>query len=145
MSDYRDKLTLDEMGRNDLDMFRYYESKKLRKREFLDMYKAGSFITACLAKSLKKLGITEEGTAMIFCGMMQSEGKKAAIEELKIEVELRLYENNDFEHGAWQRGFYIYKNGELVDFISKAQVNKPSFLALNPIPTLDVYTTVMPD
>jgi len=145
MTDYRDKYTLDEMAENDLEMFRHCENKRLIKKEFNNKTHAGNYILACLSRSLKRLGITEEGTAIIFCGLMQSEQKVAGIEGLGIEIELRTYDNGNYEHGKWQRGFYIYKNGELVDFVSKAQVRKPSFLELNPTPVLSVYTTVKPD
>lgn len=114
-NDYRDNMTLDEMGANDGEMSK--EAIKNAKRYyFVTQNEAFKFRGACLKDSLTYLGIHLSATVnpKFVDKMLKGNG-------VQVENREHHYQGPD----AWRNGLYIYKRGELVAFISVIVEGKP--------------------
>jgi len=115
MTDYRDKLTLDEMGENDLAMTEDAAEKSVKKH-FYTKSEAIKYQAACVKQAIESTGVR------ILPGM----GPKQAGAQLKwhnVQIETRRkYKGDD----VWRCGVYIYKKGELIAFVSQAFYSKDS-------------------
>jgi len=112
--DYRDNMTLDEMGANDIEMAKD-AIKKAKRYKFFTAIKAVHFMQRCIIDTLAYLGIkgiTPNTHPKVAQRMMDSR-------QIVIETRTR-YEGED----VWRNGTYIYKKGELVTFISEVMVAK---------------------
>ncbi len=127
LSDYRDKLTLNDVADNDLEMVK--DAVKNAKRYFFeDANQAMAFVGKCVQTTLNH------------CGLLILEGMKAELVQKKMDKKKIIVENRSkkwsgqpFYTGedAWRNGLYIYKSGELVAFISSVSMEKPSPIAIN--------------
>ncbi len=118
---YADKLTLDEISENDLEMTKD-AIKNANKYHFgHDMQRAAIFIRECLALTLKRLGVkvpvapppnligSQEGRARHVANLDK------ALHKNQIRIEHR---NQYVGRMIWRCGIYVYQRDELVCFIS---------------------------
>lgn len=104
---WKDDRTLDEMATTDAEMLeRCY--KKSDHYDFKTVYQCQRFIAECLRATLKKFGIEISGAA-------NPAAVDAAMRTHGVKVEHRLDYHGDDQ---WKKGLYIYKDSELVAFIS---------------------------
>jgi hypothetical protein len=116
---YIEKLTLDEIADNDLEMTRD-AIKNASKHHFgHDMNKAVAFIREALGKTLVHLGVSHPappGNSRSREAMMRHAAKiDREMKERQIRIEHR---NNYKGDDMWRCGLYIYQRDELVTFIS---------------------------
>jgi hypothetical protein len=116
VSDYRDNLTLDEIGANDIEMTKD-AIKNANKYEFgNNKKKAADFTKHCMKCTLNHLGVSpgvppkDQLGRLRFAKRADQMMKKAGV----VIEQRKDYDGNDM----WRRGIYIYKNGELAAFIS---------------------------
>jgi hypothetical protein len=111
---YRDDMTLGDIAVNDKEM-QDVAIRNANRYFFVSMKRAAFFIGDCLKKTLDRLGVRIlEGMHPKFVDRM--------LTNHKVEVENRKhYEGQD----AWKQGLYIYKDGELVTFISTVVEGRP--------------------
>lgn len=127
VSDYRDKLTFDEVILNDEEMAKYAvknsEPKEFRLEEMAKMYRR-----VCVKMTLERCGVT-------YIKGMPPDRYQKKMDAAKIVVENREKDpwGRPFYKGenAWRNGVYVFKNGELVAFISIPQEEIPSQFAIN--------------
>lgn len=111
---YREDMTIDEIKVNDKEM-QAVAIRNANRYFFVEMHQAAHFIGDCLKKTLDYLGVViGPKTHPKFVDRM--------LKKNKVEVENRKhYKDQD----AWKQGLYIYKDGELVTFISTIVEGKP--------------------
>jgi hypothetical protein len=115
MTDYRDNLTLGEIGENDLEMVKD-AIKNANKYSFKNKQSAMLFIRHCMDCTLLHLGITPpKPTKNQFANKRQAQILDQAMKKANVKIEGR---NNYHGNDMWRRGIYIYKDGVLVAFIS---------------------------
>ena len=116
-SDYRDKMTRDELAGNDHEMAKiairdsrayYFDLKFDLRTGLLDIRVPMAFIGRCIQMTHNRCGI------MILEGMDERTIKKL-LKKSNVQTETR-----DFYKGEnmWRNGVYIFKDGELAAFIS---------------------------
>ncbi|MHC4417212.1 MAG: hypothetical protein ACYSU6_01355 [Planctomycetota bacterium] len=105
--DYRDDMTLSEMAENDAYMVEE-RIKGASSYFFISMSQALKFVHACMKKTLDRLGVkVRPDSEPRFVDRM--------LKNRKVQVEHRnKYKGVD----GWRNGIYIYKDGELIAFIS---------------------------
>jgi len=119
LSDYRDKLTLDEVAENDIEMVEY--AIKNSKRYFFNtQQQALAFVGRCIQMTMNH------------CGLMILEGMSAPLVQERMDKECIQIESRKHYAGdnSWRNGAYITKKGELVAFISVPTLLIPSPLAI---------------
>ena len=106
-----DNRTLDEIRANDIDNIGHITKHELKEHLFSSKSKAGPFIGTCLFARLRKLGvkIDQHVDERFVDRMLKKHG---------IKVENRPY---DEPEDKWREGLYIYKDNEIVGFISHPQ------------------------
>lgn len=114
-TDYRDDMTLAEMGLNDGEMQKD-AIKNADRVYFVSHEMAKSFRVRCLKSALDRLGAA-------FTHRTDPKFVDKILNRQKVVVENREahYQGSD----AWKNGLYVYKRGELVNFISVVVEGKP--------------------
>ncbi len=117
--DYRDNMLIDDIASNDMEMLRD-AIKNASKHHFgRDMNKAVRFVQDCVARTFRRLGMTNPQPPPN-CNSQMARARFAAkldmeMREKGVKIERRNhYTGND----QWRCGIYIYQRGELVAFIS---------------------------
>ena len=127
LSDYRDKMTFDEVAANDIEMAKD-AIKNANRYFFKDAQQALAFVGKCVQTTLNH------------CGLLILENMPAELVQKKMDKEKIIVENRTKNHfgqpfyageDAWRNGLYIYKAGELVAFISSVSMEKPSPIKIN--------------
>lgn len=134
-ADYRDHLTLDENESNDNEMAKY-AVKNAKRYFFTTPVKAQAFMGKCIQMTLIRCGlIIEPG--------MPADLVQGRMEANKIQIENRngLYHGDDI----WKSGLYIFKEGELVAFVSLPMQEQPSQFAIDRTPKIFVITNAVID
>lgn len=112
---YADKLTLDELASNDLEMAKDAIKNSNRYHFGRDKRKALIFIRTCVDATLKKLGIKVDVPQTKEAQAIYAMALDKAMREKQIRIEHRnRYRGSD----VWRCGLYIYHRDELVAFIS---------------------------
>ncbi len=118
-STYTDKLTLDEIAENDMQMLRDAIKNASKYTFGMDMKKAILFVRDCIDRTLKSLGITSPqpppncNSKAARARLAAKIDKEMADRQVKIE-----YRNKYTGADQWRCGVYIYQRDELVAFIS---------------------------
>ena len=104
---WKDDRTLDEMATTDAEMLdRCY--KQANRYNFKSVNQCKAFMGECVKATLAKFGIDLSITA-------NPDALDAAMKHHDVKVEHRV----DYDkENAWKKGIYIYKDSELVAFIS---------------------------
>ncbi len=113
---YREKMTLDEIKVNDREM-QDISIKNANRYYFVTYKEAKNFIGGCLKTTLDRLGVT-------IVPNMHAGFVDRMLKNNKVEIEerdQRFYKGKE----AWKQGLYIYKDGEMVTFISVIVEGKP--------------------
>ena len=112
---YTDKLTIDEIADNDLEMTRDAIKQASKYGFGKDKMKALGFVKDCVDKTLKRLGITVNPPAT-----KEAKAKYAQwLDNEMVMRQIRIEHRNRYRRSdAWRCGIYIYQRDELVAFIS---------------------------
>jgi hypothetical protein len=111
----QDKLTLDEIADNDLEMVKDAITNANKYPFGRDIRKAKLFIRHCLNCTLKHLGITVTVPKNQFAKKRYEKILDEQMAKARVKIENRKkYAGND----VWRNGIYIYKDDVLVSFIS---------------------------
>jgi hypothetical protein len=115
MNNYTDKMTLSEIGENDVEMVKD-AIKNANKYSFgTNKAKAQAFIKHCLDCTLKHLGFIVTLPKGKFAQKIYANNFINQMENSGVKIETRKnYTGKDY----WRRGIYIYKDDVLVAFIS---------------------------
>lgn len=106
-SDYRDDMTLSEMAENDAYM-QAVAIKDAQAYYFINIQEALNFLHKCTKRTMDHIGVKiRPDSDPRFVDKMLA-NKKVQVEHRK------KYQDDD----AWRNGIYIYKDGEMVAFIS---------------------------
>jgi|GEM_PF-4049696 len=100
-------LTLEGMKIRDVDNLKHVLKSRSRRHYFRNMTDVGSFMNMVLFDTLKKLGVD------VVKFNMNPEQIDKSLDDNKVKVENRPYTGKD----EWRSGLYIYKAGEIVEFI----------------------------
>ena len=135
-SDYRDKMTFDEVILNDEEMAKY-AVKNSKRYGFTKTNRAQAFVGRCVQMSLNHCGLmVVKGTPEIII--------QKKMDEAKIQIESRIEDpwGRSFykDENSWRNGIYIFKNGELAFFIGVPVAEVPSQFALDRTIKLTVVT-----
>ena len=130
MSDYRDQMTLEEVALNDREMVKD-AIKNCKRYRFYSAKEANVFLFTTLDSTLKWLGVDfdDRPPAHVVANRLKAAG---------IQIEDRTEYRGD--HNKWRNGVYVYKNGELVAFVSKIYKEVPSKFVINQRETFNVFT-----
>lgn len=127
--DYRDDMLLDEMAENDLEMAKD-AVKNCQRYRFNNPLAAKRLHFVAIDATLKRVGLNvlEDFSPTAIQGNL---------DRLNVQIEDRQnYKGEDI----WRNGLYIYKNGEIVAFISSILHEKPSPFAINRKDNYIIYT-----
>ena len=112
---YADKLTLDELASNDLEMAKDAVKNANRYHFGQDQRKALIFIRTCLDSTLRKLGIKVSPPST----KAQQAQYAKTLDRHMAEKQIRIEHRNRYRGAdAWRCGLYIYQRDELVAFVS---------------------------
>jgi hypothetical protein len=116
---FADKLTLDEIAENDLNMVKD-AIKNANKYHFgHDMKKAVAFIRECLGKTLVRLGVSHPAPPGNTRSPEALARHAAKIDREMNERQIRIEHRNQYKgNDMWRCGLYVYQRDELVTFIS---------------------------
>lgn len=112
--DYRDDMTLSEIAENDT----YMVEETIRNADrffFYSLVSAQRFVGACMKNTMDYIGVKIRPN-------MHEKMVDRLLKSHKVQVEHR---NKYQDEDAWRNGIYIYKNGELVAFISTVLERDP--------------------
>lgn len=112
---FADKMTLDEIAENDVEMTRDAIKNANRYHFGKDQRKAMLFVRHCIDATLRHLGIKINPPATFAARNEYAKAIDRAMEEKQIRIESR---NNYRGSEAWRCGVYIYQRDELVAFVS---------------------------
>jgi hypothetical protein len=111
---YTDKMTLDEIQDNDLEMVKY-AVKNANKHQLRNQRQAAQFVKHCLDITLKRLGVHVNPPRGQLERARYAKILDQQMEEKKVRIENR---NKYTDNESWRNGIYIFKNDELTTFIS---------------------------
>jgi len=116
---YVDKLTLDEIAANDLEMVKE-AIKNAKKYSFgHDPKKATAFVRHCLARTLVSLGMSHPAPPPNVNSQLAKIRHAAKLDKEMREKQIRIENRNKYKgNDAWRNGVYVYQRDELVCFIS---------------------------
>jgi hypothetical protein len=112
---YADKMTLDEVAANDLEMVKDAIKNASKYRFGKDIRRAVTFVKLAVDATLKRLGIivnppTSPSMRLTYAAMLDKQ-----MREKQVRIEHRTnYKGDD----TWRCGLYIYQRDELVVFVS---------------------------
>ena len=112
---YADKLSLDEIAANDLEMTKDAIRRASKYRFGKDIRRAVTFVKLAVDATLKRLGIivnppTSPSMQVTYAAVLDKQ-----MRDRQIRIEHR---NNYKGDDAWRCGLYIYQRDELVAFVS---------------------------
>ena len=129
-----DNRTLGEIKADDIANLEYIIHKECKERLFRNGTKAAEFVGQCLFARLRKLGVkVDERVDERFVDRM--------LRKCNIKVENRRY---DEEEDKWREGIYVYKDNEIVGFISQPKPIKSKWLFFL-TPKVSVMTNIDPE
>lgn len=132
--DYREKLTLDEMADNDLEMVKD-AVKNCKRYRFNNPDAAAKFHFVAVDATLKYIGLD-----------VLSNMSPGHLDNVMARDGIRIEDRQNYKgDDQWRNGLYIYKKGELVAFISSIVHNKPSPFAINRREDWFVFTNAKTD
>jgi hypothetical protein len=112
---FADKLTLDEIAANDLEMTKDAVKNASKYRFGKDIKKAVTFVRLAVDATLKRLGIivnvpTSPEMKVVYAAVMDKQMR---------EKQIRIEHRNHYKGAeTWRCGIYIYQRDELVAFVS---------------------------
>ena len=112
---FADKLTLDEIAANDLEMTRDAIKSANKYRFGRDIEKAVTFVRLAVDATLKRLGIIVNIPSSPEMKVAYAVELDKQMRERQIRIEHR---NNYKGADIWRCGIYIYQRDELVAFVS---------------------------
>ena len=109
---------------------------KSKAYRFPDQAKAHLFMRVCFKKSLEDCGI--------FCPpKFKSEiERQLALQKLMTAVKVKVEKNKQILFGKWWSVLFVYKNGELVSFVTDPEMIKPPAMSTEKYPAWTVRTNV---
>lgn len=123
---------IDELKGYDIDMLAHNLDRKAKDYQANDIGHAMTIIRKLLTKALNSVGITITKDS-------NEKNIDITLKQGNVKVEHRTnYKDDDI----WRNGIYVYKNMDLIGFISVPLVKKPSFLEINKRPSIIVRSTV---
>lgn len=102
-----DNITLADMHVRDVDNLQHVLKQRSKLYYFFTMKDVGGFMNKVLYGTLEKFGID------VVKLNMNEHNIDQALQQNNVKVENRPYEGDD----RWRSGLYIYKDGEIVEFI----------------------------
>jgi len=129
-----DNRTLGEIKAADVENLEYIIQKQCKEHLFPNGTTAAEFVSKCLFKRLRKLGVKVNG-------QIDERFVEAMLEKHNVKVENRRYEE---EQDKWREGIYIYKDGEIVGFISQPTHVRSEGNVFLMTPQVSVKTNIKP-
>ena len=129
-----DNRTLGEIKADDIANLEHVIHKQCKEHLFASGTAAAEFVSKCLFKRLRKLGVKVNG-------QIDQRFVDAMLEKHNVKVENRRYEE---EQDKWREGIYIYKDGEIVGFISQPTPQRSEGNVFLLSPQVSVKTNIHP-
>lgn len=110
--------------------------KKSKAYRFQDKAGAYLFMRVCFKKSLENCGV--------FCPpKFKSEvERQLALQKLITAASVKVEKNRQVLFGEWWNVLFVYKNGELVSFVTDPEMIKPPAMSTEKYPAYTVRTNV---
>jgi len=116
---YTDKLTLDEIASNDMEMTLDAIKNANRYNFGSDMKKAVLFVRHCLDATFRRLGMTSPQPPTNCISPKPVARHAAKLDKEMTEKQIRVEHRNKYRGSdMWRCGIYIYQRDELVAFVS---------------------------
>ena len=137
---YQDKMTLDEVGENDQNMFNDLE-KSFKNYNFGQNIQAAiTFMGMALDGVLRYCGVhvPKLNTKSAVAQKLHANSIDRALNSNDVKIERRKdrYKGND----AWKNGLYVYKKDVLVGFVSEPLTITPNRFAVNQAKSFSIIT-----
>lgn len=127
-----DNRTLGEIKAADVENLEYIIQKQCKEYLFDSGTKAAEFVGKCLFKRLRKLGVKVDG-------QIDDRFVDAMLKKHNVKVENRRYDQEDEK---WKDGIYVYKDGEIVGFISQPRPQRSEGTVFLLSPQVSVKTNI---
>lgn len=110
--------------------------KKSKAYRFPDQSKAHLFMRICFKKSLEDCGV--------FCPpKFKSEvERQLALQKLMTAAKVKVEKTKQILFGEWWQLLLVFKNGELVSFVTDPEMTKPPAMSTEKYPAYTVRTNV---
>ena len=109
--------------------------KKSKAYRFSDQAKAHLFMRVCFKKSLEDVGV--------FAPKFKSEvERQLALQKLMTAARVKVEKNKQVLFGKWWSVLFVYKNGELVSFVTDPEMMKPPAMSTEKYSAYTVRTNV---
>lgn len=138
-SDYRDKMTFDEIKENDLAMAED-AMKNSKPHSYPSLNQAMAFRAECYRAAIRHCCGADIG------GGMSPELAQKMMDKAKVVPEARVKDRHGGPGGfykgedIWRNGVYIFKDGVLVAFISEPIIETPSQFAVDRSKKYTIHT-----
>ena len=129
-----DNRTLGEIKADDIANLEHVIHKQCKEHLFASGTAAAEFVGHCLFKRLRKLGVKVNER-------IDERFVDAMLRKNNVKVENRRYTD---EEDKWREGIYIYKDGEIVGFISQPTHVRSEGNVFQLSPQVSVKTNIRP-